>query len=403
MAQKLLASTLLAACLATTSLASSNAIAKDPELSFYPKNKWVVGEVGSTSDGGLRNCVISNKLNNGYIVQLAGTANGFTNINIDFRQDSFKENQKYEVKYTIPGVIEKNIPTKAYKKNLLVGDLRDNKEFADTLSTSGALDINIANTEFRIYLTGLEATMNKYETCINPNAKIAAQETPQQPKEVKGAFAPPPPLLTQMPEGAPSLGANNSPRPIASLTPRYSETLAEEMKSNNSVLPLLKPATQQDDTADKLKSIEPSSNNYDGNTQKMRKKISALEKQMGVLMNKNKELDTELRMTLEDAEGERLSISSDNWDLERATMKFNEAERQIMRIGRKLQNQKALCQKEKEGLENVLFDPELTNQQQISKLTALETELDTQKADFYRKQRQYEERIRLLEKRLGNQ
>ncbi len=128
-----------------------------------------------------------------------------------------------------------------------------------------------------------------------------------------------------------------------------------------------------------------------------------MEARIGTLLNKNKLLDEELKSTLLDAKSEQRSVSSDNWNLERATLKFNESERQALRLGRQLQTQKAQCQKEKSELESMLFDPKLTNQQQLASLAALESDLDTAKSTFYRQQRQYEERIRLLEQQLNAQ
>ena len=483
MTHKLLATSLLAACLATTSLISVGVMANDPELYFYPKDKWTVERINnSTAQSELQTCALSNQLNNGYIVQLAGTSNGFTNLNIDFRQDSFVANKKYEVKYSVPGIIEKVIPTKAFKKSLLVSDLRHDNEFAEALSTTSVLDVQIRDTQFRMYMTGLEATLDEYTECITPQATMAATQAKELPvpifsnpkRDVSGHMAPPPPILSLSSDSSNESAAPENIempahklRPEPSNKPRYTEELAKQLKEESeqykpaiepeafahtedtsSVLlsaaeaPLkaapehsksptpvyhvekskpesvdfTKAAPQEqasitvasavtpmanDDAAKMFAAIEPASGAPDTAAVDMRNKISGLEQRIGSLLQKNKLLDEELKSTLQDAQSERLSVSSDNWNLERATMKFNESERQIMRMGRQLQTQQAQCQQEKSELENMLFDPELTNQQQLASLASLENELDTAKSDFYRQQRQYEERIRLLEKQLN--
>ena len=486
MAHKLLASSLITACLTTTSLISLNVMANDPEIYFYPKDRWVVERINNGNEQDtLQSCALSNQLNNGYIVQLAGTSNGFTNLNIDFRQNSFTENQKYEVKYSVPGIIEKVIPTKAFKQNLLVSDLRHDAEFAAALQTTSVLDVQIRDTQFRMYMTGLAATLEEYTQCITPQATMAATKTYEipvpafeKPKEiVSGNIAPPPPVLSSLSvDDNENAAQQNNPipahklRPSPSQKPRYTEEIARKLKeeskkykpsepealaesnetlnpviADNSQIPSktiekyaspkpvynvtkLKPisvdltdAAQQsnndeiaakpmggklsnnDHAAKQVTKIEPASGTQGTDFLIMRNRVSELEGRIGSLLEKNRLLDEELKTALLDSQIEQRSVSSENWNLERATLKFNESERQALRLGRQLQTQKAQCQQEKSELENMLFDPKLTNQQQLASLASLENDLDTAKSTFYRQQRQYEERIRLLEQQLNAQ
>lgn len=147
--------------------------------------------------------------------------------------------------------------------------------------------------------------------------------------------------------------------------------------------------------------IEPSSGAAGEDFIQMRDKIRELEQEVGRLSKENNLLDTELKTSLKDSEDERLSVSSDNWNLERATMRYNEAERQIKRLGRQLQAARSQCTAEKQELETMLFDPQVTEQSQLSKLSALEQELANAQAELQNSQRRYEERIRLLEGQLG--
>ncbi|MEZ5919621.1 MAG: hypothetical protein R3D66_06945, partial [Alphaproteobacteria bacterium] len=68
--------------------------------------------------------------------------------------------------------------------------------------------------------------------------------------------------------------------------------------------------------------------------------ISRLEDELQKLKTENAALNDELESALKESEHERLSISSENWNLEQATMQFNEAERQIKRLGQQIQKER---------------------------------------------------------------
>ncbi len=162
------------------------------------------------------------------------------------------------------------------------------------------------------------------------------------------------------------------------------------------------PSSFIDESPEASSSIEPSSGGMAGGEDflQMRDKIRELEQEVGRLSKENNLLDTELKTSLKDAEDERLSVSSDNWNLERATMRYNEAERQIKRLGRQLQAARQQCTTEKQELETMLFDPKVTEQSQLAKLSAMEQELASAQSELQGIQRKYEERIRLLEAQL---
>ncbi len=504
MAQTLVSRSIAIACLATTSLVSQAVHAAEPDTYFYPKKTWTVELISEKTETNEPVCAVSNQLNNGYIVQIAGTKSGFTNINIDFRQDIFQKNRKYEVQYTLPGQKTQVIPTKAFGESLLVADLRKQASFSEQIPSASVLDLRMGNNAFRMYLTGLNAAMKNYAKCtkVLPDtpALIAAAtpekpiKAPMQPQQIDSAIAPMPPMpatlakneATQKPKdtvndipahkkrpnragqerytdmmakklkeeskkyqpqetpaqqktaeieiiepeaSAPSISATPMPEQTAKqeMKPieepkKVASVTRESVKSPKAVYTIEKPAKpivadltqisqkeethvaaaiKQESAAKSLSAIEPASGNQGEDFIHMRDKISELEKKVSVLRDENQMLDDELKTVLKDGEAEKISVSSDNWNLERATMRYNEAERQIMRLGRQLQTQRAQCQSEKQGLESMLFDPKLTNEQQIAKLSSLEAELDQTKAELYRKQRQYEERIKILEEQLN--
>lgn len=419
--------TFLTACMLTTSMISTNALAQDPELAFYAKTKWVVEKVGADNSNAAPVCTISNKLNNGYVVQLAGTENGFTNINLDLRQDIFQKNTSYDVEYEVPGIATAAVSTKAFNGNLLVSDLRNEKDFAQKLTSATVLDVNINDNKFRMYLTGLEAGMKSFNECASTSApSFAAKEDIKDNTETAAITSPEATetsaenltpdtiesteiiaasdIITESDQvaAAPSVTHEkmSSPEPIQTYTRNeepiiadFTQEVAEMELAEAEIFAQIEPVAGVPEINEIATTIIPDAEN----------KLTALRQEIAALTTQNKALDQDLKHALSESKAEGVSVSSNNWNLEKATMKFNESERQIMRLGRKLQSQKAQCQAEKASLETMLFDPELTNQQQLVTLTSLETELDAAKTDLFRQQRQYEERIKLLEQQLNAQ
>ena len=73
---------------------------------------------------------------------------------------------------------------------------------------------------------------------------------------------------------------------------------------------------------------------------------------------------------------------------------YNEAERQIKRLGEQLQRERALRATEKKDLEAQLFDPKITDQQQQARLAELEQKLDEAESRLEQQRIRYEERLR---------
>ncbi|MGN7437674.1 MAG: hypothetical protein ACTHOO_03445 [Alcanivorax sp.] len=494
MAYKKAVTPLLVAFLAGASLIPAYTQAGEPELYFFPKNKWVVKDTGNNTQKMNPVCSVTNELNNGYILEMTGSKQGFDKINIDFRQSAFTPNMKYEVQYTIPGLDRAIVTSQASTVSKVSSDISNKSAFAEGLSSAGVLDIQIRENEFRVYLTGLKASMPQFDDCVAPAAAVAKSKIQNMEDAVLGDVG-----TVALQDSAPELHTESAPaqaatQASASARPnkphkRYTEILAEQLKQESekykpveekaekaasdegammAPIPPKKKETKHSyhspapvynvnkkkvepiDMTQAEKSvaeIEPASgvssgdaaqmrgnvaaleqelaslrtenaalagelseatqaqpvSAASGNFVDMRNKISSMEKELISLREKNQMLDEELKLALQESEKERLSVSSDNWNLERATMRYNEAERQIARIGRQLQTARATCEHEKSELEQMLFDPKLTEQSQLAKLAALEKELDSAKSDLYRQQRQYEERIKLLESQLQAQ
>ncbi|MEM9469118.1 MAG: hypothetical protein AAF988_03055 [Pseudomonadota bacterium] len=68
-------------------------------------------------------------------------------------------------------------------------------------------------------------------------------------------------------------------------------------------------------------------------------------------------------------------ISNSDWNLEKATRRYNEAEKEIRRLGALLEQQRSSFRVEEKELERMLFDPAVADREQRKRLSDLETEL----------------------------
>ena len=105
------------------------------------------------------------------------------------------------------------------------------------------------------------------------------------------------------------------------------------------------------------------------------KKIREYEKKLEAAQNDNLALSKEIEELRRLQEDGRLAAVSGDWDLEKATKRYNEAEREIKRLGMLLEQQRVAHRHEKGELEQMLFDPAVTDQEQRRRLTELELQL----------------------------
>jgi hypothetical protein len=94
------------------------------------------------------------------------------------------------------------------------------------------------------------------------------------------------------------------------------------------------------------------------------------------------------------------TIAGNDWDLEIATRRFNEAERETRRLGSLLEKERESCKAEKREIEYMLFDPEIAEEEQIHKLIELENSLKTTKMELQAQKDTYEDQIAYLRSKL---
>lgn len=143
--------------------------------------------------------------------------------------------------------------------------------------------------------------------------------------------------------------------------------------------------------------IEPAAAPVARNDSALKEEVAELRKTIEMLKSENMALNEDLKNTLKESEKERMTIASENWNLESATMKFNEAERQIKRLGQQLQKERAKHKAEKRDLETMLFDPQVTNEAQLARLAELEGQIEKLEVEMATQRARYEEQLRVLQ------
>lgn len=106
------------------------------------------------------------------------------------------------------------------------------------------------------------------------------------------------------------------------------------------------------------------------------KQIVDLQAKLEAAQKDNTSLAKQLESFKVRAEDKSLAVVAGDWDLEQATKRYNEAEREIRRLGQQLEQERMSCNREKAEIEQMLFDPAVASQKQIEKLSQLEKDLD---------------------------
>lgn len=104
-------------------------------------------------------------------------------------------------------------------------------------------------------------------------------------------------------------------------------------------------------------------------------KIRAFEGDLKIAQKENESLKTELNRLQTAAEKGQLALLPKDWNMEQATKRYHEAQREVRRLGASLEREKQLCMQEKKEIEYMLFDPELASGAQISLINSMEEEL----------------------------
>lgn len=112
----------------------------------------------------------------------------------------------------------------------------------------------------------------------------------------------------------------------------------------------------------------------------LRQQLRTLKGENEALRVRNNELLDQLDGKLRANERELLGVSKKNWDMEQATRRFQESEREVKRLSLTMREDRAKCDTEKREIEYMLFDPKLAKAGQIALLNSLEDQLAAARA-----------------------
>jgi len=360
------------------------------DLRFVPAKPWDVSEITPVDDFS-GECSIQSEFNNGFIMQLNGASNWVQLLNLNIRQNAFEINKEYQVKLEVPGTARRIIDSVAYKPNVISVPLKGQKELYKAIRDVGLVEVSIEGNVFQFKMDDFANAAKSFEYCMagggtSNDLAVSTKGMSEDQKDLMVNEA----IAFESAERAQDadivdvkdIEDNTEDLALAepaaetssiNVVPAPKVVEAVTVKTPHAVIH--KTTSQQE-----LDFSGGPDFRYDATDTAALAKIAVLEDKLKMAQQANARLNEELNVTLREGEQERLSISSENWDLEQATKRYNEAERQIKRIGQDLQKERARCAMEKQELEAMLFDPDLTSQEQLARLATLEQELAQAKA-----------------------
>ncbi|GEM_PF-2092235 len=107
----------------------------------------------------------------------------------------------------------------------------------------------------------------------------------------------------------------------------------------------------------------------------LRKEIRTLKVQMETLQGEKSSLQANFDKLQKENESGQIKSAGGSWDLEQATRRYQESQREIRRLGAMLDDERLKCVAEKKEIEMMLFDPKIADSAQIAKLNVLEDQL----------------------------
>ena len=306
--------------------------------SFYPIKPWA-----SSSD---TSCTLQTEYNNGFIIQLNANDDKSMTLSLNIRQDAFDNGAPYQVAITSDTMSFAQTTATAEDRQTVLIPVSYGEKLLNTISVQSPLDVSIESNTFRFETPKSNDALNMFRKCLNTKAS-----------KTSPVFV----ADTNQTQTYKNLGDDKSGLSHLGIMPDTPVNVHREAY------------TATADFTDDMTALE----------------------------RENMALREELAMTLRESRKEDISIKGNNWNLERATMMYNESERQVQILGQKLKRQELKCQADIRELEAMLFDPRVTNEQQMAKLADLETKLANAQEELQLQRMRYDERIRILESRIA--
>lgn len=126
--------------------------------------------------------------------------------------------------------------------------------------------------------------------------------------------------------------------------------------------------------------IEPAGADKSGDQDALRAQMRDMKAQLELAESESAGLRKQIDNLQKETEGGQLKMAGGNWDLEQATRRYQESQREIRRLGALLEQDRVKCTEEKKNIEYMLFDPEVAKPAQISMLGNLEDQINQKDA-----------------------
>ena len=345
---------------------------------FYPAETWQITHTNLT-------CRIKNQFNNGFIITIedkkSGSENFLSNLTLDFRQPVFTTGKIYNASVAFGEDAPQLLQVHAIDQATLSLPLGNYTGMIDKALQSPTLKFAIEGNDFNFSLVGLQQSTKNFTACTGAAAQRAQQAPTSAPQQQP--FSPHADLYSQIQAqtGSPvPVSARQTtvvpthPAPVAAKRQTKPDALYAQIKAQT--------APEGSDAQNQPKNLI---------TPPSQKPSAALQEAANLEPIYGDDTDAIATMPI---------LNSSDWNLEKATMRFQEAERQLATLGQKLQKERAQCKIEKKELEALLFDPQLTSEKQLAKLSSLEEELQRAQIEMKNQKMRYEERIKILENQL---
>ncbi len=108
---------------------------------------------------------------------------------------------------------------------------------------------------------------------------------------------------------------------------------------------------------------------------KLRADNRKLNSELDLAKTEKATLQTQAANFQKELESKQLKMSGGSWDLEQATRRYQESQREIVRLGSLIQSQDVKCANEKKDIEYMLFDPAIATKAQVAMLNSMEDQI----------------------------
>lgn len=442
---KALVTGLLCASLVFDGTGAMAAPAAGPSKTASAQTVWSVNRVASLSVGSY--CTIAQKFDNNSVLTLARNVKGEYSLAVDFSSPMLKDGTSQTLKLQAGTAKAESFHITPKSQQIAVLPLGKNNQFIKNLQNSSSLKISVADHAVGYQLKKFKEGHDNLLNCVTAlgdvtkplenkgNQSVVGSSTKPDSKAEQAAVDPVKDdtksldkiaaqgvsvegLLAAKPTpAAQSLALASAPdfdkEKLANIEPAAQESMPTQSAKKAEILSsstMGAPASpnlsseqikrldrENEDLRSKLSELQATQAKAqdqlaqavsDAHQGKYKTQIRDLTAQIERLQSEKKELKDGFEKLQKDNEAKQLKQVGGNWDLEQATKRYQESQREIRRLGARIEEEQLKCEAEKKQVESMLFDPEITQTSQISKLNSLKDQLQEKETKISELQKQ---------------